>query len=156
MARVTHTLNLPRDQVRRLATDANGDVRKAFDRLGGRVTRQAKRNLSAGPTRAVDTGALRASIAYEVTVRGDTITVRIGSGEKHALFVHEGTGIYGPKGTPIRPKRAKVLRFLSSRSASSGFIGPGGQGFVFVKEVKGMRPRPYLTKALERAKAFLN
>ena len=56
---------------------------------------------------------------------------------KYALYVHEGTGIYGPKGKRIQPVRAKALMF---------FID--GQP-VFRKSVKGMKGRPFLKQAFE-------
>lgn len=56
---------------------------------------------------------------------------------KYALYVHEGTGIYGPKGKRIRPVRAKALMFMID-----------GQP-VFRKSVKGMKGRPFLKQAFE-------
>jgi len=54
----------------------------------------------------------------------------------YAEFVHEGTGIYGPKKRPIVPIRAKALHW-------------GGTPGVFAKSVKGMRARPFLRKAID-------
>lgn len=52
-------------------------------------------------------------------------------------FQHEGTGIYGPKRRPIRPKRAP---FLAWRDQKTG-------DWVFAKEVRGSPPRKYLFNA---------
>jgi hypothetical protein len=59
-------------------------------------------------------------------------------GDFYGEFVREGTGIYGPKGTPITPKTKEYLRF---------FIGE--QEF-FLKEVKGQKPNPYHRRVLKR------
>ncbi len=67
---------------------------------------------------------------------------RVGTNVFYALFVHEGTGIYGPKGVPITPKRAKFLRWRKKQ----------GGGYVYAKIVKGMRPNPFLKNAISAAK----
>lgn len=58
----------------------------------------------------------------------------------YALFVMRGTGIYGPRGTPITPKTAKLLVFR----------GRDG-GTVFAKSVKGQRAQPFLAEAFRTA-----
>ena len=50
---------------------------------------------------------------------------------------HDGTGIYGPRRAPIRPKNARMLAWRN----------PRGWGWVFAKKVKGSPPRKYLSKA---------
>jgi len=55
----------------------------------------------------------------------------------YAKWVHDGTGIYGPKGTPIVPRRAKFMRFQID-------------GKWFAKtSVLGQKPQPYLKEAVE-------
>ena len=58
-------------------------------------------------------------------------------------YFHGGTGIYGPKGQPIRPVKAKALAF--SVRGAKGFKGSkrgkGTKSFVFAS-VKGSPPRP--------------
>ena len=56
----------------------------------------------------------------------------------YSLFVEVGTGIYGPYKRRIYPKRARVLRFTSSRT---------GSGLVYARSVQGMPARPYLSRA---------
>lgn len=113
---------------------------------GLRVEARAKQNLNLNSPRRVDTGRLRAGIGTTrirrefrgVFVRG----ARIGTRVFYGRFVHEGTGIYGPRKQLIVPKRAKALRFKPK----------GGTGFVYVKSVKGMKPNRFLTDALPAAK----
>jgi HK97 gp10 family phage protein len=61
----------------------------------------------------------------------------------YGKFVEYGTGIYGPKGQPIRPRTAKVLAW-KDKSAP--------KGMRFARSVKGMRPRPYMHPAFEENK----
>lgn len=79
----------------------------------------------------------------------------IGSTARHAIFPQTGTGIFGPSGSRIYPKRGKALRFR----------GPTG-GFLYAKSVEGSRqrmmvpkqgiPAPIWTLAIKRrAQAFL-
>lgn len=114
----------------------------------------------------VDRGRLRSSITHElVTVRGDLV-VRVGSNVAYARFVHEGTGIYGPKGQPIRPVRARVLSWpsrptTSRRRTRTGRIvttraqaGKRGrpEDRAFAMQVRGSPPRRYLANALPAAR----
>jgi hypothetical protein len=55
----------------------------------------------------------------------------------YAKWVHDGTGIYGPKGTPIVPKKANFMRFQID-----------GKWFA-KRSVRGQRPQPYLKEAAE-------
>lgn len=103
---------------------------------------RANRVLNAARRAApVDTGRLRASIAVSFTKSAQGPVARIGSNLPYAVFIHEGTGVYGPRGTPIRPTRA---RFLSWQ--------PRGGQRVYAREVRGVRPRPFLADALEAAR----
>lgn len=104
-----------------------------------KVTRQtanAARNLA-----PADKGMLRGSINEEITAQGQTLVGRVYSDAGHAVYVHQGTGIYGPNHAPIRPVRAKMLRFKPK----------GSSDFVFANEVKGSPPNPFLLKALQQA-----
>ena len=55
----------------------------------------------------------------------------------YALYVHEGTGIYGPKKRKIVPKNAKALRFKA-----------GGR-VIYRRSVKGQKPNRYLKRAVD-------
>jgi hypothetical protein len=63
---------------------------------------------------------------------------------RYARWVHNGTGIYGPRHRPIKPKRAKALRFKGRRFGKSGW--------VYARQVKGMKPNPFLEDALIAAR----
>lgn len=126
----------------------NGAVAKDLMKRGARVESRAKRNVSgiggSGPKR-VDTGHLRSSIKHQLVLRPEGLSVRIGTNVHYAIFVHNGTGLYGPKHMLIRPKRAKALVW---RSRLYGQKSGKFRGFVVVKSTKGMRPNPFLAAAL--------
>jgi len=103
----------------------------------------------------VDQGQLRASLTMEVISRDGDPVVRVGTNVKHAIWVHEGTGIYGPRKTPITPKRARLLRWPVKNQSGSGrrrFRGGATQQYAYAKSVKGVRPRPFLRDALPAAR----
>jgi len=101
----------------------------------------------------VRTGTLKASITYEIEPGNHQLIGVVGTNTKYAPYVELGTGIYGPSKTVIRPKKAKVLAWVSSGArptTSAGWKRAQMEGrAVFAKEVKGMRPKPFLTPAVE-------
>lgn len=70
------------------------------------------------------------------------------AGANYAAHVEKGTGIYGPRKAPIRPRRANVLAWrtgdtrLTGRSRVSG--GRETAGWAFAKSVKGRPATPFL------------
>jgi hypothetical protein len=115
-----------------LLTSPQGPVIQDLVRRGRNVVNRAKRNAP------VDSGRLRSDISWEL--RHDNVPfIRVGNSVDYSLNVHEGTGIYGPTGRPIRPRRAKVLRFKV-----------GGK-VIYRPQVRGVRGRPYLRNALAAA-----
>lgn len=143
MATVTYSHRLDLAAVQRLLTSSNGGVVRDLLRRGLLVETQAKRNLGGigGPKR-VDTGRLRASIATQVVHRNGAPAVIVGTNVNYAILVHEGTGIYGPRHAPIRPRRAKRLRFKPK----------GSRRFVYARQVRGMAPNRFLVNALAAAR----
>jgi HK97 gp10 family phage protein len=117
-------------------------ARKWADDVGQAITAEAKRRCP------VDEGTLRASITHVTKTSKTTATVVVGSPLPYAEYFHTGTGIYGPKATPITPTTRKALKFK--------WDGPGvnsrakdKRGYVFAKSVKGMKPDPFLADAIE-------
>lgn len=118
----------------------SGGVAKDLFRRGKKVETRAKQNLERSPRR-VDTGLLRSSINTQLIMLGGKITVRVGTGVFYALYVHDGTGLYGPKGAYIVPKTAKFLSWKLK----------GGKR-VYALKVRGMKPNPFLRDAIIAAK----
>lgn len=143
MATVSYSHRLDLAAVRRLLTSPTGGVTRDLLRRGLLVETQAKRNLGGvgGPKR-IDTGRLRASIATQMVHRNGNPAVLVGSNINYAILVHEGTGVYGPLHRPIRPKRAKRLRFRPK----------GSRRFVYARQVRGMPANRFLANALHAAR----
>lgn len=121
-----------------------GGVARDMLRRGIRVQSQAKRNLGGGHgrPRRIDSGLLRSTIFVRPTVSRGLPAVWVGSDLRYARWVHDGTGLYGPRHQKITPRRAKVLRFRPK----------GSRRYVYVRSVKGMKPNPFLADALKAAK----
>lgn len=86
----------------------------------------------------VDSGRLRSSLSHTMNVDGNRVVGRVGSVVAYARFHHDGTGIYGPTGRPIRPKNSSHLVFHPK----------GSKVLVFATQVKGSKPNPFLVRAL--------
>lgn len=99
----------------------------------------------------VDTNRLRGSIVIQpMKVSSNLIEGRVtaggnaGTNVSYAGWVEQGTGIYGPYHTPIRPKTKKVMAWKR------------GGVWHFAREVKGVRPRWYMKGSLERNRAAID
>jgi hypothetical protein len=145
-AHVTHVFNEAQFQF--LISSPLGGVAKDLIKRGKKVESRAKRNLGGttgtGPKR-VDTGLLRASITSQLVKHPQGLAVRVGTNVYYARWVHDGTGIYGPRKMKITPRTARALVF---RSKIYGAKHGKWAGKVVVRSVKGMRGNPFLADAL--------
>lgn len=91
----------------------------------------------------IDKGVLRGSIQIQAASwSGDTVTGSVGTGPMdYALYMEQGTGIYGPTGAPITPKNKKVLAWFAD-----------GQ-WRYAKSVKGVKPHWYMRGSVEQNQA---
>jgi HK97 gp10 family phage protein len=126
-------IDIKQANIRKTFADPKGALARGILRASKKVERKAKRLAP------VDKGQLRASITSQIVFRSGLPIGRVGTNVKHAKWVHEGTGIYGPRGVPIRPKNGKVLVFKPKGKSKN----------VYVKSVKGMKGRPFLRDALK-------
>ena len=138
----------------RIAALRSGNAsRRLLLQMGNTVVAEAQKRA---PKK---TGALIRSIRVDdVNEREQTATVRAGSTTGkigYAQFVEFGTGIYGPRRTPIVPVRRKALRFPRAGAATrlSGNLTSAqqraGGGYAFAKSVKGRKATPYLIPAVK-------
>jgi len=121
--------------------------------VGGILARleRCKNEISGGAVRALKEAAdatlraAQASTAFENRTGELRGKIRVGTGRmvtfvearaRHAGWIENGTGIYGPRGTPIVPTTKQFLRFR----------GRGG-GWVFARSVKGTRATHFMAKA---------
>lgn len=117
---------------------------------------RANRVLNVARSRApVDKGGLRNSLHIEFATGPGGVTIaRIGSNLPYAIYVHEGTGIYGPRHAMIYPKSGRFMVWPARNLSGSGtvqFKGGKTSAFVFATKTKGMPGRPFLVEALELA-----
>lgn len=86
----------------------------------------------------VDMGKLRQNITAlrKTSGEGAQIETAVQARMPYAAYIEIGTGIYGPRGMPITPKKGKYLVFQTKDGKT-----------VFAKSVKGMKSRPYLAPA---------
>lgn len=117
------------------------------NRTGRQIVNVAKRLCP------VDEGRLRSSINYVVTITPNRVIVNVGSPLEYAIYRHNGTGIYGPKRTPIRPVSAKALKFETPKGAGPMRPGQrrpakGRRGYVYARSVRGIQGSPFLSDAL--------
>ena len=104
-------------------------------RAGKLLVDEARRGVSRR------TGELAESIkADSPRVSGDRVVVHVHVDAEHGVYQEEGTGIYGPTGTPIRARSGGVLRF----------DWPAAGGIVFARSVRGSPPTKFWSKALRR------
>lgn len=138
--------------LRQLLTGSQGGVMKDMLKRGLKVETRAKQNLGGGESgpKRVDTGRLRASISTQVIDNGGHPYVTVGTNVFYAIYVHEGTGIYGPRRRAIRPKRGKLFRFKPKARLGPYKITKGG--IVYAHEIQGMRPNHFLRDALIAAR----
>lgn len=134
MAEIVITQDVDDATLQRILHSRGGQVARDMYRRGRRVEGYAKRLVN------VDTGRLRASIHTEQKRFGDVWGVRVGSDVAYARYVHDGTGLYGPRHVRIVPRNAKVLRWTTR----------GGKN-VFARSTIGSKPNPFLRDALVAA-----
>lgn len=120
--------------MRRMTTSPTGMVGRDIYRRSQAVAARAKRNA---PVRS---GRLRSSIGVKIGTRNGEVVGRVGSSVNYARYVHDGTGLFGPKATRIQPKRSGGV-----------LVFEGANGTVFAKSTAGMRGRPFMLDALKAA-----
>lgn len=131
---VSVRIDLNYRQINRILRSPNGFVARNMLRRGRKVQRHARRNVNSR------TGALARSIEVRMAMQAGAPGVEVYTDIFYALMVHDGTGIYGPKGRPFGPRRAKYMVFRGS----DGTI-------VRTKSVRGQRANPFLRDALRSA-----
>lgn len=131
---------------------ANGPVWRDVQRRGNRVLNEARRLCP------VDEGRLRSSLTLEMQTVQNLPAAVVGTNLEYGLYVHEGTGIYGPRRTPITPKKARVLRWpvknnqYRQTGGNRRYSGGRTAAYAYARSVKGVPPRPFLRNALVKAR----
>lgn len=119
--------------VRRVGGNADRIMRGFLTNATNKIQSEAR---SRAPHK---TGALQRSILPEINDLDALVAVN----EKYGVWIEEGTGIYGPTGQPIRPKKAKMLVFSI-----------GGRKIV-TKSVKGTKAKPFFKPGIKAAEPYI-
>lgn len=119
----------------RFLRSPDGPVVQHVDKIMRETANIGKRTIR------VDTGVARGTIYSNALGLANHVVGRAGSLAKHAYWLDVGTGIYGPAGKPIVPKRAKVLVFTPK----------GSNVTVFAASVKGIKGDRWLRRAFAAA-----
>lgn len=69
-----------------------------------------------------DTGAMTDTLNASPANSGFSIRRSVRAPQTYSTYQDEGTGIYGPQGTPIVPRNAKVLAFYWRRTGKMMFL----------------------------------
>jgi hypothetical protein len=132
VARTQVNVNYDQNSVTAMLHAENGPVGRDMRRRGERVLARAKELVG------IDTGRLHNSLRLSNATVGGERAVTVWTPVRYARFHHDGTGIFGRSGRPIRPKNARALRFKPR----------GSSAFVFAASVRGSRPNPFMREAL--------
>lgn len=90
-------------------------------------------------------GHLAGSSSVEMNTHPGFVVGVIRFSARHALWVHEGTGIYGPRGRPIRRRGGGLMKFPTGAGGGSR---ARGRAFTYTRTARGQRPQPFLVSAL--------
>ena len=79
------------------------------------------------------------------------VSLRGGGSFNYAQAVQEGTGLFGPRGQLIRPKRAKAMLIsVDSPPPDESYLVFGGRYFIFRQSSQGMKPNDYIGRTVIR------
>ncbi len=131
---VSVSISIDGSKLNRLLRSPNGPVGRDMIKRGHKVAAAARRRINSR------TGRLASSIKVEIVISRGTAGCQIGTSVHYAKYVHDGTGIYGPSGRPIRPKRGRALKFS------------GSTGVVYSASSRGQKGTHFLRNALRAAR----
>jgi hypothetical protein len=130
--------------INRLLTSPQGGVARDLLRRGYKVQGAARRLCP------VDHGRLRNSIIPILVVRSGMVICEVGTDVEYAMFVHNGTGIYGPR--HMRINVGHVMVWQARKATQTGkFIPKRFRSTTFAMSTRGMRGTPFLKDALPAA-----
>lgn len=119
----------------------SGDVHNLVERTTNMVQIATLRETP------VMTGAMLSTIGDEIRVApGRSVRGIVFSTDEAALWVQQGTGIYGPTGAPITSTRpGGILRWPDPPAPPTGFF--------YRRSVRGQRANPFMWRGLVRGTA---
>lgn len=89
----------------------------------------------------VQDGDMKAAYGFALRVRPFRYVMgRVMNFDEAALWVQTGTGVYGKRGRPIRPRSARYLRFYGKQDGA----------LLYRRSVKGQKANPFMLRGLIR------
>lgn len=122
------------EAIKRLLSSPDGPAARLLIKKAVRVESAAKALC------VVDTGRLRSSIHWAIGRDTKGLYADVGTNVKYAAWIEFGTGIYGPRATPIVPRSAPFLAWRDK-----------GGNWHRARSVRGRKATPYLRPALRAA-----
>lgn len=113
----------------------NDRLQRGVKNAGKTILRIEKKEAPVGKS-----GLLRKNIEYKYSPISAMIFPRQG----YAVFVEEGTGLYGPRHSYIVPKNAKALKFKINGKV------------IYAKRTKGMKANPFVKRTAEKSAPIIN
>ena len=131
-------IDINQTEANRLLNSPQGEVSQLVVSTGRQVLRSVKAETP------VQDGHMRVLNSMVLRVRPYRhVMARIVNTDEAAMWVQTGTGIYGPRGRPITPKRARLLRFYGKRDGA----------LLHLPSVKGQPANPFMLRGLIRGTA---
>ncbi len=142
-----------KDYTKKTLSEWENTKNKALEEVGTFLESQAKLEIENAPRR-VDTGRLRNSLTYRITPEGELL---IGSDVFYAIYVHEGTGIYGKNAT----QGGKTWWVYVKGSASSGGVAKGKryskyQAYQVMQYLRSKGLDAYMTQGMKPNRFLVN
>jgi hypothetical protein len=133
------TVDLHQAEIRNFLYSPAGPIVRGVKRWSNEV-----RGVAVGQA-PKDTGRLASSSSVAMNTYPGFVVGEISFGARHALWVHEGTGIYGSRHRPIRARSGGKLKFPSG----AGYRAfTKGRRFTYTRMVRGQPGNPFLVSAL--------
>ena len=133
MASVT-TEGLLRELERYAAAKLERCAELLVDEIETHAPKRTRRLVESIETSQVTVYPTEVRMTVKVTATSD-------EGAPYPVFQNEGTGIFGPDGVPIRPKREGGVLV---------FDWPAAGGIVFARSVRGTEPTRFWDKSIEK------
>jgi hypothetical protein len=127
-------LDTVRKEFLKAPKQVNASLQKGVKQAGVEILSIEKREAPVGQ------GNLRRNILFKYR----PISSMVWPSSKYAIYVHEGTGLFGPRKDYIRPKTAKVLAFRKNGK------------MIFAKKVAGQKPNKFVERTAKKASSKVN
>lgn len=122
-------------------------VKNLLGRIGGTARARSQQILAEETNDR--SGRLRTKIDFQIKVEGKSVLLEFyNDAGSYASYQEYGTGIYGPKKTPIRPKKKT---WKNGRPAMLTWVDPDTGERIFAKEVRGTPAKMFLHRGIEFA-----